>query len=96
MLKIRLTSQARSDLDGIGVYTRDEWGMDQAMRYLTALDQCFQHLAKTSDAGRPRPDIRPGLFSERCNRHVVFFRRTSNSLEILRILHDRMDVSRHL
>ncbi|WP_207099867.1 type II toxin-antitoxin system RelE/ParE family toxin [Paracoccus shandongensis] len=71
--------------------------MGQAERYLTQLDQTFHILAETPTLGRDCGDLKPGLLSIPCNRHVIFFRRDpAGTVEILRILHQRMDFPRHL
>lgn len=40
--------------------------------------------------------IRKGYFKLRTGSHVLFFRVGENDIEIMRILHQRMDVDRHL
>lgn len=93
----RLSDQAESDFDEIGRYTKENWGIGQAEKYLTQLDQSFHVLAQTPTLGRDCSDLRAGLLSITCNRHVIFFRRdAAGTVEILRILHQRMDFQRHL
>lgn len=96
MPAFRLTSLAAADLDGIGSYTQDMWGTEQAITYLATLDQTFAALVRSPTLGRNRSDLRPRLLSCPCNRHVIFFRRDDQgNVEILRILHVRMDFERH-
>lgn len=97
MGQFRLTIQAEEDFDGIGAYTLENWGADQAVRCLTELDETFAALAQTMALGIVRSYLHPNLLSHRCNHHVIFFRRDKNgNAEILRILHERMDFTRHL
>jgi toxin ParE1/3/4 len=97
MAQFRLTVQAEEDFDGIGAYTEETRGMKQATKYLTELDQTFAALAHPPALGKDRSDLRANLLSCPCNKHVVFFRRDAeNNVEILRILHERMDFVRHL
>lgn len=42
--------------------------------------------------GRRRDEVRPGLLSYICGRHVIFFRRRANRTEIVRILHGRQSL----
>ncbi len=94
--RFRLTLQAERDFEAIGEYTVETWGYDQAVQYLSKLDQTFGALAQTPGLGKDRSDLRGGLLSCPCNKHVVFFRRdVSGNVEILRILHERMDFQRH-
>ena len=46
--------------------------------------------------GLTAEDISPGYRKIGVASHVTFFRARAGSLEILRILHRRMDVSRHI
>lgn len=39
---------------------------------------------------------RSGLLRWRCERHVIYFRKVADGLEIVRIVHDRMLPSKHL
>ena len=52
MAEFRLSPAAGRDLEGIWTYTRDEWGLEQADRYLDMLTGTFQLLAE-SPATRP-------------------------------------------
>ncbi|RVG11354.1 type II toxin-antitoxin system RelE/ParE family toxin [Sinorhizobium meliloti] len=93
----RLTLQAEADFDLIGAYTLEMWGEDQAIRYLTKLDETFAALARSSVLGKDRSDLRRDLLCCPCNRHVIFFRRDERGdVETLRILHERMDFERFL
>ena len=97
MGQFRLTDQAEEDFDGIGAYSQDRWGEDQAVRYLSKLDETFAVLAQTPTLGTDRSDLRTGLISCSCNRHEIFFRRDAKgNVEVLRIPHKRMDFVRHL
>jgi len=97
MGQFRLTILAEEDFDGIGAYTLENWGPEQAVQYLTELDETFAALAQTIALGIDRGYIHPNLLSHHCNHHVIFFRRDEKgNAEILRILHERMDFIRHL
>lgn len=97
MARFRLTVLAERALSAIGAYTRVNWGVDQAVRYLSELDATFARLAEMPSLGRGRSDLRPRLLDFPCNRHLVFFRRDpGGDVEILRILHQAQDHERHL
>ncbi|NBP51350.1 MAG: type II toxin-antitoxin system RelE/ParE family toxin, partial [Actinobacteria bacterium] len=55
----------------------------------------FEELAAGDKAGRP-VDLRDGYFKYPVGAHLVFYRVSESELVIVRILHQRMDVSRHL
>jgi len=92
-----LTRAAKADLKDIGRYTQNKWGRVQRDNYLAMLDGCFQDLANEPLKGRDCSDIRDGYRKYSAGRHVIFYHQIlTDTIEIVRILHDRMDVERHL
>jgi toxin ParE1/3/4 len=92
----RLTKLAKADLKDIGRYTQGVWGREQRNRYLANLDASFHDLAQTPHKGRSCDDIRQGYRKYQVGRHVIFYRQDAADIEIVRILHDRMDAEAHL
>lgn len=91
-----LTKKARDDLLAIGRYTRRQWGKVQQIHYLTQLDAAFHDLVDKPNLGRACDDIRQGYFKYGVGKHVIFYRHTKGQIEIVRILHGRMDIEQHL
>jgi len=92
-----LTNKALSDLKAIGLYTQNKWGKLQRDRYLTALDKAFRALAKDHLKGRECGEIREGYRKHQVGKHIVFYHEMDTSLiEIVRILHERMDIEARL
>lgn len=92
-----LTQVAKADLREIGCYTQREWNAAQRNQYLAMLDGCFQTLADDPRKGRDCSDIRDGYRKYGAGSHVVFYRQiATEAIEIVRILHNRMDTERHL
>jgi toxin ParE1/3/4 len=96
MLPIRIRAAAREDLKAIGRYTQKKWGREQRNRYLSLIDESFRLLGGDPHIGRCCEEIRPGYWKHKVGRHVVFYRVYDTHLEIVRILHERMDVIRHI
>lgn len=92
----RLTELAKQDLRSIGRFTEATWGREQRNRYLAKLDTCFQLLAQEPQRGKACDDIRPGYRKYHVGRHLIFYRQSSKGIEIIRILHNRMDIEVHL
>jgi toxin ParE1/3/4 len=86
---------ARLDLIEIADYTVDRWGLSQAERYLTGLDDCFKRLAKTPQVGRACDQIRDGYRRIEQGKHVVIYRADTDGVFICRILHERMLPGEH-
>jgi toxin ParE1/3/4 len=94
--RIVLRPVAREDLKAIGRYSADRWGESQRRWYLRELADRMAVLADNPMLGRARDDLRAGYRSMRSGRHVVFYREVADGIEIVRVLHQSMDVSRHL
>jgi toxin ParE1/3/4 len=92
----RLTQLAKTDLRSIGLYTQATWGRDQRNHYLAKLDACFHFLAQEPHRGRACDDIRVGYRKYHVGRHLIFYREAQRGIEIIRVLHDRMDIEIHL
>jgi len=92
----RLTERAKTDLRAIGRYTQATWGREQRNRYLARLDASFHLLAQEPRRGRACDEIRPRYRTYHVGRHLIFYRESPDGVEIIRILHDRMDIETHL
>ncbi len=105
---VRLTSAAEDDLDQILQWTAERFGKKQADGYAETLLTAAKSLtAGPMIAGvKSRNDLPSDIFtlsatrSGKKARHVFLFRaeprRDKNVIQVLRILHDAMDIPRHL
>jgi toxin ParE1/3/4 len=97
MTAFSLTRKAKADLSSIGRYAQRKWGKEQRNQYLTQLDQAFYTLAKNLLIGRSCDHIREGYGTYSIGKHIIFYRQyDSDTISIVRILHQRIDVERHL
>ena len=96
MRRLRFTPAARRDLDDIWAYTEANWGPLQAEHYLRLLQATCADLAAGHRRGQGADHIRKGDFRASAGSHVVFFKTAPGFLDVVRILHRRMDVARHL
>ena len=94
--RFRLSPRAQADVEDIWDYTARTWGIDQAETYVGRLGQHIALIADHPELGYPCSDIRSGYYRFPCGEHVAFYRIVSNIIEIVRILHKRMDTHRHL
>ncbi|WP_404402274.1 type II toxin-antitoxin system RelE/ParE family toxin [Pelagibacterium halotolerans] len=90
-----LLPRADRDLEDIWLYTCQRWARDHADMYQRELNAVFEALAAGTKRGR-MVDVRSGYFKYAHRVHVVYFREREDAIEIVRILHGRMDVGRHL
>jgi toxin ParE1/3/4 len=94
-LQLRLTPLAESDLEDVWRYTFAHWSIDQADRYHRDLVATMDALARGDKIGRVCP-VRDGYRQYAVGSHIVFYRETETTLDVIRVLHQRMDVDRHL
>jgi toxin ParE1/3/4 len=92
MMMFRLTELAKQDLRSIGRYTQVTLGKEQRNIYLAKIDAVFHLLAQEPQRGKTCDDIRSGYRKYHVGRHLIFYRQSIEGLEIVRILHDRMDI----
>jgi toxin ParE1/3/4 len=103
---VRLTAAAEADMRDIFAWTAENFGIEQARRYRLTILAALRDVSDGPDAigARERPDIRPNLRSlhiarrGRRGRHVILFTASDDNpqIRIIRILHDSMDLARHL
>lgn len=92
-----LSPAARADLEQIWDYTHDRWGVDQAEQYLRELQGAIERVAANPLIGRACEEIRPGYRKLAAGSHTLYYRATVEGvIDLVRILHQRMDVDRHL
>jgi toxin ParE1/3/4 len=96
MSRFRLTPAARQRLKIIGRDTQKVWGLAQRNKYLAELDKGFHDLAIRPDKGRARFEVSADLFSFHLNSHVIFYYIRPAHIEIVDILHERMEPLLHL
>ena len=96
MRKLRLSDAAQRDLTDIAEYTERVWGTEQKRVYLDRLSERFQYIRAHPTQGTPRDNLQLGSRSLPSGSHLIFYRMTPDAIEIVRVLHRRMDLRRHL
>lgn len=94
--RFRLSPRAKTDLDDIWDYTADRWGLDRAETYTRQLWRDIAAVAARSSMGRECPEVRSGYHKFASGSHLLFYRVTSDGIDIVRILHQRMDYEQHI
>lgn len=97
MTRYLLSPAAQADLEEIWAYTYDRWGPDQAEEYLRELQRAIERAAANPRIGRACDEIRPGYRQLAAASHTLFYRVSAEGfLDVVRVLHRRIDVDRHL
>ncbi|MBK6510716.1 MAG: type II toxin-antitoxin system RelE/ParE family toxin [Haliea sp.] len=86
-----------ADLKSIATYTQRRWGKEQRRIYAKQFDDAFHMLANTHEAGIACDVIKVGYRKFPIGSHVIFYRaRSDTEMEIVRIIHKRMDLGRQI
>lgn len=95
-MKLILSPAAVQDLQSIADYTFRTWGTQQETQYLKGLWAKLDQMLDLPENHKPRLDLAIVCCSERCGKHVIFFRVLGETLQVIRILHGAMDFSIHI
>jgi toxin ParE1/3/4 len=94
--KVVLKPAARGDVRSILLSTGQRCGFAQRDAYREALDQAFTTLSVNPLICRSRDEIAPNLRSHTIQQHVIYDRVEVETVTVLRILHGKMDATRHV
>lgn len=87
---------ARADLIEIWLFSGREWGAERADAYLAEIEDAIQLLATFPESGSPSVHLGRSYRRTRVGSHIVIYRADPSGIRIIRVLHQRMDVNRHL
>lgn len=94
--KIKLSSYAKQDLKDILKYTRKIWGLEQQNIYKNHLDFAVAAVARDPRLGRNREEYFAGCYIYHVERHLIVYKASATRLDVIRVLHDRSDIRRHI
>ena len=97
-MKCKISKEAEKDLEKIWLYTFETWSLEQADYYYDLLMDEIEYLAENPKNGMDFSQIRKGYFRSRVKSHFIFYRVSvkSDEIEIIRILHQQMDIDSQL
>ena len=97
MINYRLSKAAINDLNEIWSYTYHKWSKEQADKYYKGIIVAIEFIAKIFHSGKSLEDIKKGYRYSKVKSHLIFYRKSDQGhVEIVRILHQRMDIQRHI
>ncbi len=97
-MKYLISQKAGQDLENIWLYTFENWSADQADRYFNLIIDEIEYISTKPDSGYDFSHVRKGYLRSRIKSHFIFYRmnKKNNLIEIIRILHQRMDIESRL
>lgn len=97
-MKYIISHEAGTDLENIWLYTYENWSLQQADRYVNLILDEFEYLAQNPESGKDYQNLRIGYRASKIKSHLIFYfiNYRAETIEIVRILHQRMDIQSHL
>jgi toxin ParE1/3/4 len=92
---LRLTPRAERDLGAILQVSFETWGSEQRNARATAIASAFDTLTTLTtfpEIGRARDELGKRVRSDLVKPHAVYYRIDDDTITILRIAHQRMDM----
>jgi toxin ParE1/3/4 len=95
-LRIQLSRYAQYDLEEIWLYTYTNWSIDQAHRYIDQINKKFSALSMNPSQGKKIELHDLNFYYILVNAHLIFYQFNMYEIYIIRILHKKMDIAKHL
>lgn len=98
LYRIELSFNAEQDIDDIALYTLKEYGQKQQDLYLSLIEQEFYTIAENPFIGRGHSDLSDNIQIWTVGKHIIVYtvNDKTDSICILRILHQSVDVKRYV
>lgn len=89
----RISEKAIEDLENIWIYTFNKWSAEQADRYYNLIISEIEYIAGNFNLGKSMDFIKVGYRASIIKSHLILYKKAhDNQVEIIRILHQRMDL----
>lgn len=97
-MNFKISVEAEKDLTKIWNYTFETWSLQQADRYINLIFEEIEYVCKNPTSGKDFSYIRKGYLRTKVKSHFIFYKinNTEKQIEIIRILHQRMDIENRL
>lgn len=97
MSRYVLSPAARADLEQIWDYSSERWDGDQAEEYLREVQRAIERVVANPRIRRACDEVRTGYRKHAVGSHTLYYRIAGDDvIDVVRILHQRMDADRHL
>jgi toxin ParE1/3/4 len=94
----KISQEANQDIENIWLYTFENWSLEQADRYFKLIMDEIEYISRKPEFGKDYSQVEKGYFCSRMKSHLIFYKinRKTEVVEIIRILHQRMDIEPRL
>ena len=96
-MSYKISEKAIEDIENIWLYTVEHWSIEQADRYYNLIFEEIEYITKHFESGKDISSIRKDYRYSKVKSHLIFYRKSKNgTIEIVRVLHERMDIENRL
>ena len=98
MTNHKISVEAEKDLEKIWAYTFETSSMEQADRYINQIFEEIEYISTKPKEGKDCEYVRKGYLRTKVRLHYLFYKidMKTKMVEIIRILHQRMDIENRL
>ena len=92
-----ISEKAVEDINNIWIYPVENWSVAQADRYYNLIYDEIKYIVNNFDMARDFGEIRKSYKCSKVKSHLIFFKKDKmNEIEVVRVLHEKMDVESRL
>jgi toxin ParE1/3/4 len=92
-----INEKALEDINNIWIYTAENWSVEQADRYYNLIYDEIEYIVINFEMARDFGKIRKSYRYSKVKSHLIFFKKDKNNeIEVVRVLHERMDIENRL
>ena len=92
-----ISKKAVEDINNIWIYPVENWSVAQADRYYNLIYDEIEYIVNNFDMARDCGKIRKSYKYSKVKSHLIFFKKDKmNEIEVVRVLHEKMDVESRL
>jgi toxin ParE1/3/4 len=92
-MSYKIGEHAIKDIENIWLYTVEHWSVEQADRYYNLIFEEIEYITNHFESGKDISSVRKDYRYSKVKSHLIFYRKSkSGVVEIIRVLHERMDV----
>ena len=95
-LRVKYSAAARKDIAAIKNWTLQKFGAAQAKDYVRQIERSMLLIAENPGLAKDASEIGPGICRTLAGSHIAYFRIAQESINVVRVLHGRMDPLRWL
>mgnify|MGYP006337167655 CR=1 FL=1 len=96
MREVILRPDSEADIEDAADYTIEQWGPQQARKYVRELRSAIELLAKTALRYPIYDNIHPGLGRKRRGMHHIYYLAFDDRVDVLNVIHVQRDPGLHL